>query len=71
MNYGTSYINGRFDKNNVYFSFNKYLRRMEVRTIGPLLPGKYEALVNYDPPLYPFNYWNAYRHQTPHTHNKN
>jgi hypothetical protein len=36
MNCGTSYINDGFDKTNVYFLFNKDLRRMEVRTIGEI-----------------------------------
>jgi hypothetical protein len=34
---------------------------MEVRTRGPLDPGKYEALVNYDDPLYPSGYWTRER----------
>jgi hypothetical protein len=63
INCHTSYINDGFDKTNVYFSSNKDLRRMEVRIIGPLLPGKYEALINYDPPIHPSSYRNAYRRQ--------
>jgi hypothetical protein len=34
---------------------------MEVRTRGPLDPGKYEALVNYDDPHYPLGYWTKER----------
>jgi hypothetical protein len=34
---------------------------MEVRTRGPLDPGKYEALVNYDDPHYPSGYWTKER----------
>jgi hypothetical protein len=52
---GPAYINDGFDTVNVYFSYSKANRRMKVRTRGPLDPGKYEALVNYDDPLYPRN----------------
>jgi hypothetical protein len=43
------------------FSYSKTNRRMEVRTRGPLDPGKYEALVNYDDPHYPSGYWTKER----------
>jgi hypothetical protein len=56
-------VDDGFDKTNVYFLFNKDLRRIKVRTTGPILPGKYEALVDYYPPLYPFSCWNLYRRQ--------
>jgi hypothetical protein len=58
---GPAYINDGFDKVNVYFSYSKVNKRMEVRTRGPLAPGKYEALVNYDDPLYPSGYWTRER----------
>jgi hypothetical protein len=45
----------------VYFSYSKANRRMEVRTRGPLDPGKYEALVNYDDPYYLSGYWTKER----------
>jgi hypothetical protein len=54
---GPAYFNYGFDKVNVYFSYSKANKRMEVRTRGPLDPGKDEALVNYDDPLYPSGYW--------------
>jgi hypothetical protein len=54
---GPAYINDGFDLINVYFSYSKTNKRMEVRTRGPLDPGKYEALVNYNDPLYPSGYW--------------
>jgi hypothetical protein len=44
-NCGPAYINGGFDKVNVYFSYNSDINCMEVRTTGPMLPGKYELLV--------------------------
>jgi hypothetical protein len=56
-NCGPAYINDGFDKVNVYFSYNNDLRCMEIRTIGPMLPGKYELLVNYDQPHRPSTYW--------------
>jgi hypothetical protein len=58
---GPAYINDGFDTVNVYFSYSKANRRMEVRTRGPLDPGKYEALVNYDDPYYPSGYWTKER----------
>ena len=58
---GPAYINDGFDKVNVYFSYNSDLNCMEVRTIGPLLPGIYELLVNYDPPGFPSTYWTVER----------
>jgi hypothetical protein len=58
---GPAYINDGFDTVNVYFSYSKANRRMEVRTRGPLDPGKYEALVNYDDPHYPSGYWTKER----------
>jgi hypothetical protein len=58
---GPAYINDGFDTVNVYFSYSKANRRMKVRTRGPLDPGKYEALVNYDDPLYPSGYWTRKR----------
>jgi hypothetical protein len=60
-NCGPAYINDRFDKANVYFSYNSNLNCMEVRTTGPMLPGKYELLVNYDQPQYPSSYWTPER----------
>jgi hypothetical protein len=56
-NCGPAYINDGFDKVNVYFSYNSDANCMEVRTTGPMLPGKYELLVNYDQPQYPSSYW--------------
>jgi hypothetical protein len=58
---GPTYINDGFDKVNVYFLYSKANKRMEVRTRVPLDPGKYEALVNYDDPLYPSGYWTSER----------
>jgi hypothetical protein len=58
---GPAYINGGFDTVNVYFSYSKANRCMEVRTRRPLDPGKYKALVNYDDPLYPSGYWTRER----------
>jgi hypothetical protein len=60
---GPAYTNDGFDKVNVYFSYNKELKRMELRTTGPLLPGKYEALVNYDTPGQPSTFWNDSRRE--------
>jgi hypothetical protein len=58
---GPAYINYVFDKVNVYFSYSKANKRVEVRTRGPLDPRKYEALVKYDDPLYPSGYWTSER----------
>jgi hypothetical protein len=58
---GPAYINDGFDRVNVYFSYSKANKRMEVRTRGPMDPGKYEAMVNYDEPHYPSGYWTKER----------
>jgi hypothetical protein len=60
---GPAYTNDGFDKVNVYFSYSKELKRMELRTTGPLLPGNYEALVNYDTPGQPSTYWTPFRRE--------
>jgi hypothetical protein len=60
-NCGPAYTNDGFDKVNVYFSYNSDINCMEVRTTGPMLPGKYELLVNYDQPHSPSSYWTPER----------
>jgi hypothetical protein len=60
-NCGPAYINDGFDKVNVYFSYNSDINCMEVQTTGPMLPGKYELLVNYKQQHSPSSYWTPER----------
>ena len=53
--------NDGFTKFNLYLRYNRTARRMEIILAGPVGPGIYEGLVNYDIPGPLPSYWTADR----------